>query len=360
MTTAAATVPLSQTFQLHSRPGSTLKIFLDFDGNNTTGTSWNSSNGMTNIFTPPYDTDGNPASFGDPELQNIQLIWQQVAEDYAQFDVDVTTADPGVEGLRKTSSSDQAYGVRACIGGSCYDWYAASAGGVSYLGDFNWNTDTPCFIFPAQLGGGYPKYVAEAVSHEVGHSLGLSHDGLTTGTVYYQGQGDWAPIMGVGYYRPITQFSKGEYANANNTQDDFAVMQSYGPAYRPDDHGNTAAAATVLPAGPSFSSAGTIERATDVDAFQFQSGPGAISITVAVSDPSPNLNVLARLYDSAGTLLASANPGTLGLTLTATVPSGTYTLLIEGVGDADPLTTGYSDYGSLGAYSVAGTVPATL
>jgi len=30
--------------------------------------------------------------------------------------------------------------------------------------------------------------VAEAASHEVGHSLGLSHDGTSTAT-YYQGHG---------------------------------------------------------------------------------------------------------------------------------------------------------------------------
>jgi hypothetical protein len=52
-------------------------------------------------------------------------------------------------------------------------------------------------VFPAQLGSGYPKYVWEATSHELGHRLGLSHDGDTLGNAYYGGSGIWAPIMGV-------------------------------------------------------------------------------------------------------------------------------------------------------------------
>ena len=50
----------------------------------------------------------------------------------------------------------------------------------------------------------YPRW--EAASHEAGHNLGLSHDG-TRKTGYYAGHGDWAPIMGVGYYREVSQWS---------------------------------------------------------------------------------------------------------------------------------------------------------
>jgi hypothetical protein len=34
------------------------------------------------------------------------------------------------------------------------------------------------------------RFIADAVSHEVGHTLGLSHDGGPTSN-YYSGQGDW-------------------------------------------------------------------------------------------------------------------------------------------------------------------------
>ena len=59
------------------------------------------------------------------------------------------------------------------------------------------------------------------------------------------GQGTWAPIMGVGYYRATTQFSKGEYPGATNTEDDLAVIQGY-ISLLADDHANATAGATAL------------------------------------------------------------------------------------------------------------------
>ena len=34
------------------------------------------------------------------------------------------------------------------------------------------------------------RYIYDAIPHEVGHTLGLSHDGTTLGDAYYLGQGD--------------------------------------------------------------------------------------------------------------------------------------------------------------------------
>lgn len=353
-TVEAGPFPASQTFLLHSRPGATRKIYLDFTGHTTSGTFWNSSyTAGADFVTPPYDIDGNPSSFSATELDNIQFIWQRVAEDYAPFEVDVTTEDPGVEGLRKTSSSDVNYGVRVCIGGSSYDWFGAGAGGVTYLGCFDWSTDTPAFVFPAQLGNGAEKYVAEAISHEVGHAFNLHHDGTTTGTEYYSGHGNWAPIMGVGYYKDVVQWSKGEYPNANNTEDDLAKISGY-VGYRADDHGGSIGAATPL-TGPSVFATGVIERTADADVFSFNTGPGNISFTVVGAARSPNLDAQLALYDGSGTLILWSNAPGLAGSLSANVASGTYYLLVDGVGTGDP-TTGYSDYASLGQFTLTGTI----
>ena len=42
----------------------------------------------------PYDLDGDYTTFSDEEQTRIQRIWARVAEDYAPFDVDVTTEQP--------------------------------------------------------------------------------------------------------------------------------------------------------------------------------------------------------------------------------------------------------------------------
>jgi PKD repeat protein len=190
--------------------------------------------------------------------------------------------------------------------------------------------------------------------------LGLSHDGKTDGTAYYSGQGTgdtgWAPIMGVGYYKNLSQWSKGEYALANNTQDDLAIITSY-IAYRPDDHGNDHASATILPAGSTISTSGVIERNTDIDVFRFQTGAGTIALDIIPFERGPNLDVLAELYDSDGNLIATNNPADfLYSDLTLTVPAGTYYLHVRGAGTGDPLGTGYTGYGSLGQYSITGTI----
>jgi chitodextrinase len=360
---ATATTPaaLSDTFVLHSRPGATKVVYLDFVGFTTSGTIWNSSfRAGADFTTPPYDIDGNPSAFSDTELARIQGIWERVAEDYSPFDVDVTTEDPGVEALRKTSSTDANYGIRVCIGGSCYDWYGASAGGVSFVGAFSWSSDTPNYVFTAQLGNGDEKYTAEAVSHEVGHTLGLSHDGVLPSTAYYSGQGSgatgWAPIMGVGYYQPVVQWSKGDYANANNTQDDLAIIASY-VGYRPDDHGDTAATATYLPVGAQISATGVIGSQSDVDVVAFTTGAGTVSLTLGGDLRSPNLDLAAELRDASGNVVATSNPAAgLGATLGATLPAGTYFVFVHGAACGDPLTTGYSAYGSIGQWGLKGTV----
>lgn len=358
--TTTAAITATDAFALHSKPGASKVIYLDFDGHTTTGTAWNSNfTAGANIVTPPYSNDATVSTaFAQSELDNIYSIWQRVSEDYAPFDVDVTTQDPGVEALRKTTSTDTQFGVRVCIGGSSYDWYGAGAGGVAYLNSFSWNSDTPCFVFTAQLGNGNAKYTAEAASHEAGHTFNLSHDGQvahdTVAAVgYYQGHANWAPIMGVGYYKDVVQWSKGDYPYANNLQDDTAIIAGV-VGYRVDQHGDSIVNATAL-TGPSPTATGIIERRADADLFGFTTGAGPVSFTVTPAAPSPNLDIQLALYDGLGNLVTSANPTTLDASLNVTLAQGTYYLAVDGVGTGDPLTA-YDDYASLGQFSLTGSL----
>ena len=353
---SSAIVPANtDAFKLHSLPGSNRVVYLDFTGHVTSGTAWNSS--VTNgadIVSAPFDFDGDPTTFSAAERDRITKIWQRVVEDYAPFAIDITTEDPGIEALRRTSTADQNYGVRCVI--SPTSAWNPGAGGIAYVGSFTWNSDTPCFVFSNNLGPNSEKAVAEACSHEVGHTLGLSHDGLTDGTAYYAGQGDWAPIMGVSYYRPISQWSKGEYANANNKEDDLAVMQRFGAVLLADDHGDTMASATVV-SGTSVREIGIIGTRTDVDMFRFDVGAGAISLSLVGTSPQPDLDIKADLLDANGNVVTSSDPAGLSASISATLAAGTYYLRVDGVGVGDPATTGYSDYASSGEYLITGTLP---
>ena len=361
-----ALAPLDQTFLLHSRPGAARTVYLNFRGAQLSGTAWNGSS--TTLTALPYDIDGLPYSNSQAELERIQYIWQRVAEDYAPFDVDITTEPPPADRLTRSGSGDSVFGTTVLIT-SRSGVYSCSCGGVAYIGIFDDSSDyyKPALVFYDALGAGNEKYVAEAISHEAGHNVGLLHDGYSGGS-YYSGQGSgatgWAPIMGVGYYQPLVQWSKGEYTTADNVQDDYAVAAGNGLPLRADDHGNTIGSATPLSASSAgglstLAAEGVIERPSDVDVFSFASGAGSVSFNVSPAARSANLDLLIELRNAAGSLLASANPpDALPASLNLSLPlAGTYYLTVQGVGKGDPLSTGYSNYGSLGQYAVAGSVP---
>jgi len=351
--TGTAAFPLDQTFKLHSRPGAKLVIFLDFDGHTTSGTSWNSSfTGGADFTTPAFDTDGNPATFSTAEQTLIQGVWRRIAEDYAPFDVDVTTEDPGVEALRRSGSGDVNWGVRVVIGGSSLQWLGSSAGGVAYVGSFNWTSDTPAYVFPLQLSNN-EKYIAEAASHEAGHTVGLTHMGQTNGTEYYAGHADWAPIMGVGYYKAVVQWTKGDYPLSNNTQDEVSVIRSYIPRALAD-HGTSAATAQAV-TDATITGGGSLSDRTDTAWYVLQAGAGALNVTGTVASLSPNLKLSLSLVDANGLVLATSPVGTsMGATLSTSVAGGLYYLVVDGIGTGDALTA-YTDYGSIGRFTLNGS-----
>ena len=369
-------------FLLHSNPGATKRIFLDFDGHTTTGTLWNAQGYGTTIVTPAFDIDNNPSSFSATELANIREIWERVSEDYLPFNLDVTTEDPGINALIKSNTSDTTWGVRVAVGGSQFVGQFGVVG-VAYPDSFNnslRSVDTPVFAFSAEwakLGyqAGYPSGTAETISHEVGHSLGLDHDGnsLKTGPnlpEYYDGHGtgatSWGPIMG-NPNTNLTQWSKGEYTGSTNKEDDLSIITktTNGFDYRNDDFGSTVATASNLNFSNSttISTTGIIEKNTDLDFFRFNlavGGTATININPAVY--GPNLDIEAKLYNASGTLLLTDNPtNAINASFSTTLTAGTYYISIDGVGMgnpfSNPLTSGYTDYGSLGFYSITGTVP---
>ena len=354
----------------HSKPGASRVIYLDFNGHVVTGTTWNSDAGAPSAFLcTPYDTDGNAGSFSPTEQAAIVLIWERVAESYRPFDVDVTTEQPAVF----NNSVARALITKARDSNGVLNPVADTAAGVAYLnvfGNANFAASTStCFIYQGSMSA---SQIAAVVSHEVGHQMGLSHDGTLPSSAaneYYAGHGSgetsWGPIMGSSS-RNVLQWSKGEYLNANNTQDDLALIAAK-LTVRPDEvPGTDTAAAPLIANGSALRQNGLLETTGDTDTFSFSTTGGALALRISPPTTTGlsnrfSVDFAAELRDATGTLIARSDPAdTTTATFAQTLAAGTFFLRITGVGTGTPLNnppTGYTAYASLGSYEISGTVP---
>lgn len=336
----------------NSYPAATAILFLDFDGHLVSGTNWN--------------IDG-PVYCGPSNLNAAQAteIFNRIAEDYRPFNLNVTTDSSVYEAAPVDRRMRIVFTITS-------DWYGI-AGGVAYTNSFTWGNNTPCFVFTA-LHKYNVKNIAEAASHEAGHTLGLRHQAQYDSTCkktsdYNSGTGKgavgWAPIMGVGYYRNNTTWHNGPNPyGCTNEQDDLAIItrEKNGFGYRPDEDTVTdfATAPAINAAAYQLAGSGLISTNKDTDLFKVVvpgSGPFQLNVnpySIAANDEGSNLDVQVALYDKNHDLINTYNPAEqLHVAIDTTLTSGTYYIAVSGA--SSPFA---SSYASLGTYTIKGAVPA--
>jgi len=238
------------------------------------------------------------------------------------------------------------------------------------LNSFSSNVDDPCFVFT--VSGFRANEIAGIASHEVGHTVSLLHQGNLNGTnpiaqEYFGGHGtgalSWSPIMGNGL-RPVNQWAKGEYQGANRTQDNLVAIANLTSGIPPvaDDFGDTRDTATFAP-GLSTTVGGVIGSTADVDMIRINAGRGNLVITPKVSLVAPNLRLQIRVMDATGKVLGTyVGSGAVGRMapnpITVAIPTeGMHFIELDGIGNGTGVTEGYTEYGSIGYYSLTASWP---
>lgn len=327
--------------KLHSNKGAPIVIYLDFDGENVNSPFWGQ------FYAQPSDMIS----------EDMYVAWSIVAEDFAPFNVDVTT--------ERATYDATPWGFKHMNIFTITNNVAPGQGGTAIIGSFTFNSFCPSWTFHL-----HPKVGGESASHEIGHALGLIHDGLGNPyTDYYGGHNIWAPIMGAAFFSEFVQWSKGEYQYATNKENDLAIITrpSNRVEYRKDDGGSTISSAFLLTYGSISGGVGTINHSgviakpDDKDVLRFETNGGYTNINISTVSAQygysfTNLNFKADLLNSAGVVIDSTIPTRTSASFARNLPAGTYYLRIDGVGSGDPQTTGYSDFGSLGTYTITGTV----
>lgn len=343
----------AQVPQLNSLPGASAVVYLDFDGQYVAGTAWNFSGPFTAL----------PAALNTAAITEI---FNRVAEDFRIFNLNITTDSTVFEAAPASQR------MRIIITPT-YEWWGA-AGGVSYVGSFTWGNDTPAWVFSGLLTNS-PKKIAEAASHEAGHTLGLQHqssyDASCNRTAEYSsgkgtGEISWAPIMGVGYSRNLTTWYNGpNLFGCSYLQNDIEIIA--GPAnnfgLRSDEHADQYnLSSPVSSNGSGFEASGLINSSADKDVFSFTVATAnsfqlnAIPQNVGAGNSGANVDIRVSLLNASGDTINRYNPSDL---LDAGVDTllnpSIYYLVVEGVGN-----TNLTDYGSVGYYTIQGSLTGVL
>ncbi len=309
------------------------------------------------------------------ELTSIQTVWQSVAEDYAPFDVDVTTADPGAAGIFRTSAADNRVRLARphhSQRSRAHDAVCATAAAAS---------PTSTSSTRSTAAAGAPPGTATATCSRPGCSRRSSatpprtsprrsptRSGTTSGSTTTPtpppdrattpatapGRRSWASAT-------TTRSASGARATTPAPTTSRTTSRSSGPSTgsRTDEAPTGIVGAPAVPSTTAY-----VTSRTDVDTFLLGTCSGSTSITARSLGAYADLDVKLSLLDATGQPVASNDPPSaqaslttangMDAAITSSLTAGTYYASIDGVGNG-PWSTGYDDYGSLGAYTLTAT-----
>jgi hypothetical protein len=337
----------AQIPKLNSLPTASATIFLDFDGQTVVSPYWYGGN-------PIYCT---PAAMS---LDQLRMVFEQVSEDFRPFNINITTDST-------VYFAAPAQRRQRVIVTAFSSWYG-SAGGVAYVESFRWGMEVPAFVFSTLLGNRV-KRVADASSHEVGHTLGLYHQALYDAscnvvTDYNPGTGtgetSWAPLMGNSYSKNLSLWHNGPNSfGCASMQDDAAIIASAanGFGYRSDDVANTSSSSpSINISSTTFNISGLVNTTNDVDFYNVTlPSKGQLTINGLPTSLDPNTNLYAnidlqlQLTNSTGTVIGVYNPTTSVKAIIDTqLNAGTYYIKVANISNANA-----TNYGMIGSYQPA-------
>ncbi|WP_010523020.1 hypothetical protein [Aquimarina agarivorans] len=343
---------------LNSNKNAPVLIYLDFDGEPLTDTTFFDNLGKAlpekeekELKIKNKNLSVSPSSFN---TNQIKQIWERVKEDYCIFNINVTTdrklfdKHPDNKKVLAMIGTE----VNLFIGGKPFPLFESGRASIDGYGNIR---SSYCW----SLYKGDPILAATSITHEIGHVFGLLHNGtINPDREYFKGFANYKPIMGRGInIKRVMQWGNSEYDNANRQQDDInVILKNNNIKLIKDDYPNTLSSALEL----FFESdkaeiKGIIHQRNDFDFFKIFV-PENVILNIEASGPKKygNLDIQLDLFKSNKELMESADPKdkhSANIT-TKIETAGYYYVKIDGVGKGNPAVNGYSDYGSLGQYTL--------
>lgn len=201
----------------------------------------------------------------------------------------------------------------------------------------NRQPSNPSFTFASTMGNS-PKDVADTISHEAAHTLGLAHQSRFTSTCGFvfeyhapigTGPTSFAPIMGDAFFSGISNWWSQECSHPTfgGPLHDFELISNHVTTRAddlPDDVGSLSPSGTItLPFD------GVIGQGGDIDVLET-----TLAFNSLVSVTSQNIDLRVELLDSIGNTISTHNDAD-SLNVTFMAPSGPNTFRISAADNAN-------------------------